>query len=285
MCNKLVWLLCCFLFCWAATLPLQLAASEVDVGECKATYRHRVTVSVDRPGVIACIPEEGNTIQTGEIIVQLKEDVPQANLSVAIVKADNEALIRSEQKAAEAAKLEYDAAIEANRQSGSTRPAYSPTHIARLKLAWESAEWRVKAAEQEQRVNIAARDQARAELETYRIYSGIDGVVVQVFRHVGEVVQQGEPIAELINTDELRVEGFIRLEDAFRIKPGLPVTVTFNIPGESETSPHSKNQGKLGFVDVSVQTLSNRLRVWAIIPNPQGRLREGLPVHMKIHIP
>jgi len=275
----------CLLLWWSASSPGWLTAAEVEVGECKATYRQRVAVSVDRAGLIARIPEEGDLLQTGDVVIQLKDDVPQANLAVAIAKADNEALIRSEQKSAEAAKLEYEAAMEANRQSGSTLPAYSPTHVARLKLAWESAEWRIKAAEQEQRVCIASRDQAQAELDTYRVLSGMNGIVVQVFRQVGEVIQQGEPIVELINTDQLRVEGFISLEDSFRVKSGLPVTVIFEVPNDSEVASYREKQGKLGFVDVSVQTLSNRVRVWAMIPNSPGRLREGLPVHMKIQVP
>lgn len=260
-------------------------AGEVTARDCKVTYVQRVNFSVDRPGLIADVPEEGDVIEAGQIVVQLRDEVPRANLAMAAEKAGNEAAIAVERKTAEQARLEYTAALEAVRLSGPGLPAYPPTHISRLKLNLEAMELKVQVAENEKRLNELARDVAQAELQTYRIVSSVGGVVVQVFKRVGEGVQQGEGIVELVNVDRLRVEGFVSVEDALRVKPGMDVRIHFEIPEGTEASLAREVQGKLGFVDVSVHTLSDRVRVWTDLENSTGKLREGLSASMQIIIP
>jgi len=256
-------------------------AAEIPVGECKATYVKRVTLAVDRPGLIAFVPEEGAQVRAADVAVQLRNDVPKANLAVALARAGNDAPIQVEQKMMESAKLEYESSLEANRQSGKERLAYPLTHIARLKLAFEASMYKVEAARQEKLIATAYVEQSRIELETYRTQAPFSGAVTQVFKQVGEAVQQGEPIVELVNTDQLRIEGFVTLQDAVLIRPGMPVKVQFEIPAEGGGPPTlSDVQGQLGYVDVSVHTLSNRVRIWAVIDNSNRRFLEGLPVTM-----
>jgi multidrug efflux pump subunit AcrA (membrane-fusion protein) len=263
----------------AASEPV--TTTEIVVGECKTTYQRRVTFSMDRTGLIAAVPEEGQSIRSGEVIIQLQDAVPRANLALAAARASDRSPILVEQVAAETAKLDYESALEANRLSGGGVLAYPPLHLARLRLAQESAQLKVKVAEREHRLQELARDQAQAELEGYRVVAGLNGTVVQVFKQAGEVVQAGEPIVELVNRDCVRVEGFVSLPESARIHPGLPVTLQFE-PQVADAKPLSAINAQLGFVDVSVQSLSGRVRVWADVPNPDHHLREGLAVRLVI---
>jgi macrolide-specific efflux system membrane fusion protein len=259
-------------------------AGEVVVKECKTTFVQRITHSVDRPGLIDFVPEEGDRVAAGDLVVRLQDEVPRANLASASAKAESDVSIRLEEKNAETALVEYEAAVEANRLASASIPAYPPSHVTRLRLLLEGAQLKVQFEEHERRLNELARDQAQAELNTFRIHSRVQGVVVQVFKHAGEGVQQGEAILELVNTDRLRVEGFVSVADAMQIKPGLPVRVHFESLAGDEKAVFPELEGTLGFVDVSVHTLSNRVRVWADIDNRAGRLREGLPVTMLIQV-
>ncbi|SFI18632.1 efflux RND transporter periplasmic adaptor subunit [Planctomicrobium piriforme] len=268
--------------CGLVFSPVQLTAGEIAVREPKLAFVDRVTFSVDRTGVIAKVPKEGEQLEAGQTVVQLKDEVPRAMLAVAEAKAQNDAPIEVASKTAEYARLDYEASLEANRKAGSSVAAYPPTHIARLKLNMEASDLKVKEAETEFEINRLSRDQAIAEMESFRIVTGINGVVTQVFKHPGEGVQQGEAIVQIVNPDKLRVEGFVNAQDAYLLKPGMPVQVSVTIPEQNNTTRELPIEGKLGFIDVTVQPLSNRVRVWAEIDNSEHRLREGLPVSMKI---
>jgi len=262
-----------------------LPAEEISVGECKMTYRNRAIFSIDHPGLVASIPEEGTMVQQGDLLVQLQDEIPRANLAVAIARIGSTASqIMVEQKNVESATVEYESAIEANRVSRGGIAAYPATHIARLKINREVAEFKLEVAKADHQVHLRMRDQAEAELQSYRIVSGFSGMVVQAFKHKGESVQQGESLVELVNISQLRVEGYVSLQESTRIKPGHPAVIHLENFAANMAGPLPTLKTTLGFVDVSVQTLSNRVRVWADIDNTAQQLREGLPVRMHIEI-
>ncbi len=58
------------------------------------------------------------------------------------------------------------------------------------------------------------RERARAELETYRIETPVEGVVTKVFKVAGEAVREGEPVMEICNTSRVRIRGYVSLRDA-----------------------------------------------------------------------
>ena len=81
----------------------------------------------------------------------------------------------------------------------------------------------------------------------------------EVFRHVGEWVQAGEPVLHIIRVNRLRVEGFISASkyEAGEIH-GRDVDVSVKLArGRQETF-----KGKIVFVDPRVQA-SNEFLVWA----------------------
>lgn len=258
-----------------------LGGDAIPVSECKMTYRKRVLCSIDHPGLIARIPEEGTQVHQGDLLVQLRDEIPRANLAVAAARVESAALqVQVEQTAAESAQLEYDAALEANRQAKGA--AYPATHLARLKLTLKAAELKAAVAKEEHQTQLRLRDQAQAELDAYHVNAEFSGIIVQVFKHASEGIQQGESVVELVNVSQLRVEGYVSLQDAIRLATGLPATVSLELPSNDGSPVTKEIQTKLGFVDASVHTLSNRVRVWADIENGDGQLREGLPVRMSV---
>ncbi len=264
------------------------AASEIQaddaipVRDCQTSFVNRATLSSERAGVIAFVPREGDFIEKDDTVIRLSDSVPRANLKVAEARANNETQILVAAKSALAAAAEYDAAVEANKISSGTNPAFPPTHMTRLRLNAEAAQLEIEAARHEKMLNRLLAEQAQAELQSYWVNAQMNGLVTRVFKREGEGVQQGESIIQVVNTDSIRIEGYVSVKDANLVQVGMPVRVQFEIPNAQGTQKFVTETGTLGFVDVSVQTLSEVVRVWAEVDNKSGRLREGLKAEMAI---
>ena len=100
-----------------------------------------------------------------------------------------------------------------------------------------------------------------------------------------DVLWPGDPLARVVRTDKLRVEGYV---DSAKFEPeqvhDRPVTVTVNFAGDREES----FKGRIVFVSPLVEP-GGDYRVWAEVENrqPQGSnqwlLRAGQQATMTIH--
>ncbi len=266
------------------------SGQEVDVVDCRVLFVERRTLSSERSGILCFVVKEGDHVETGESVVRIEDSVPQSALAVAEARAASDVDVRVAKKESEAAHAEHRVALQANRNAPGT---YPDTEILRLQLTAEAADLKVEQAEHELEVNCLLRDQAQAELETYDVGAPLSGLVTRTFKGAGEGVQLAEPILELINTDTVRVEGFVSVRDASRIRPGMQVTAHVDPRGDvpssraPQTEPRTEVKpfdGRLGFVDVSVQPVTRVVRVWAEVANRDGQLRDGLTARMTIHI-
>ena len=101
-------------------------------------------------------------------------------------------------------------------------------------------------------------------------------------KSAGESVQEGEPIADIANLNELKVEGFLPLELAWMVGRGQPVEVQVEVPGIELEVENVRFRGEVVFVDSEVQEVSQKVRVWAKVTNSQGLLKSGLIATMRI---
>jgi len=257
------------------------AADGIPVSDVTLTYIDSITYSCERAGIVLIAPEEGDIVKLEDVILRLNDAIPQARLAIAQAEADSDHEVKVAQKQAEAAAAEYDAARSANNVSTPQNPAFSKTHTKRIRLNAEAAIEQTKLAEHQQTVNGLNRDLAQAELESYWVIAKAGGVVTRVFKRPGEGVQQGEATVQVVNTERLRIEGFVKVDTGVVTK-GMPVVVTIGIPQADGSVENRDFTGKLGFVDVTVQELSKQVRVWADIQNEGSVLREGLPCKMVV---
>ncbi|MCA9030588.1 MAG: HlyD family efflux transporter periplasmic adaptor subunit [Planctomycetaceae bacterium] len=256
--------------------------SRIDVDKPVTKFTELATFSTERGGILEQVPAEGDRLAADELVIRLKSDAARAALKVAEQRAMNEGEILVAEKASESAWLEYRAAVEANRLSPDPNdPAYPETHIARLKLAAESADAKVVQAKEQKRDFELQRDQAKTELESYEVKSHFGGFVTKLLRHKGEGVQQGEPIVEVINTSVIRVEGYVLPAESIQLRAGMKVHVTAEIPQQAGGPKIIETDGVLGYVDVRERAF-NDVKVWAEIPNESGLLKEGMKVSMYV---
>lgn len=260
--------------------PAKNGNGAVELGRCRIKLIDQVTLASDRTGILSFVEVgEGDVVSAEQNIAGLMDDVAQANLAIATKKSQNDIEIRFSKKAAELAQAEYDKALEANR---TVKNAVPDIEVRRLKLAAEKSLLQIEQAEHQKRLDELSRDQAQAELNTYRVKAPFDGVVTRVFKKKGEAVRQGDPILELASTRRVRVEGDIEIQHVSVVRPGCRVLVRLDIPEVDLEIEKETFEGRVEFVDVTVQPVSRQVRIWAEVQNRDEILRSGLTTRMTV---
>jgi multidrug efflux system membrane fusion protein len=266
--------------------PAAKTSRPVQARDCFVVLMDEVKLSLERPGILSNISvREGDTIAEGQNLALLRDDVARAALAVAEEEASSDVDIRYAQKASEVAQVEYEKTAEVNLRLPKTIPELE---VLRARLAWDKTLLETEKAEHTHQVNILKRDEAKVQLQTYRIDAPFDGFVTRVYFSRGASIKQGDPVIELVSTKKVKVEGSISLLDALSVRPGTPVEVQIVLPGETAGKPAAtelqkrKFSGKLVFVDVVTKKLESTVRVWAEVENVDNALRAGLKAVMTI---
>lgn len=258
-----------------------LKAGEVELDDCRVLLMDSVTLACDRNGVLSkVVPEEGERVTADSVIVTLRDDVASAALAVATAKAENDVEVRYSIAAADVAFAEHEKAEQANARLKGTVPE---VEVGRLLLAAKRSKLQIEQADQQMKVHALEREQAQAELDSFRVIAPFDGTVTKVYRHKGEAVRQGDPIVDVTSTRRVRVEGDVPLNQSWNLKSGQAVTVRLAVPGLPKEIAEQKFTGRLVFVDVTAQPVSGKTRVWAEVQNHDNILRAGLSARMRIH--
>ena len=103
-----------------------------------------------------------------------------------------------------------------------------------------------------------------------RVETRFAGLIARRFVSRGEFVQPGQKLFELVSLDPVEVEFSLPESDASRLVLGLPLEVTVSpYPGEVF-------HATVSMISPVVDERTRTLRVKALLPNPDGRLRPGL---------
>lgn len=256
-------------------------AGRVEVTDCVVKFHRRAELATDRPGIIAQMPfDEGSAIAVGDLVVRLRDDVPAANLALSLERAESRTAIGMAEKEAAAAAVELASAERAN-QNLTVVPAST---VERLRLVKDARDIAVTRAQEEVSLNSRAAEQAQAELDSFRILSQQSGIVTRVLKREGEAVQQGEAVIEVVDPSVARVEGKLHINQARRLRVGMPVEVRLDFPDVDLPLEDELFVGTLGFIDVSVSEIGHEVRVWAQVENRDGILLEYLPARLTIDV-
>ncbi len=253
------------------------------VEHCRVKLIDEVTLAADRAGVLAFVePREGDRVTAGAQVAALRDEIPRAALAVAELEAASDIELRHAQKTSQVAQAEYQSIVEAHRRNAGS---FSENDLRRQKMAAERGVLEVENAEYRRVISRLKRDQALAELQTYHIAAPFEGVVMRVHRARGEAVRQGDPIVEIVNTNKVRVEGYVAFRDSWRVKPGGDVSVRLEIPDVELELEQRRFSGRITFVEERVEPVTGQVRVWAEVENREGLLKAGLAAIMTIEVP
>jgi len=272
-------------------------SSEPVLVHCLVSLLKEAKVPAREAGVlIELLVQEGDMVKAGDVIARIDDSQPnhekrkaKAEHDQAIAKAESDVDVRFAVASERVAAAEYEKAQLANdKLEGSV----TRVELDRLELNERKAELQIEQAELERKMTrLAAEskevevDAADSAIERRRITAPIDGTIVQVFPHEGEWMQPGDPLARVVRTDRLRVEGYV---DSARWNPesvrDRPVTVMVSFADNRVES----FEGRIVFTSPLVDS-GGDYRVWAEVENRQvpqaGQwlLRAGQSATMTIH--
>ena len=150
-----------------------------------------------------------------------------------------------------------------------------------------SREEDIKAAQAALSAEKATLSLAQRRLRDADIVAPNDGVILTRVREPGAVVGAGQPIYTLSLSSPVWVRTYVAEPDLGSIRPGMPAVV--------RTDSGDQYDGQIGFISPSaeftpksVETKELRTslvyRVRVIVDNPDGDLRQGMPVTVTLQL-
>ena len=283
-----------------ASLGMVVAAEAVQgpvLERCLVSLVDEAKLSAGEAGLLVeVVVKPGDRVTAGQVIARINDDQPQmaklrakAEYDQAVAKAKSDVDVRYAQKAQAVSQKAYEKAEQSHK---AVQGSVTDVERDRLRLEWEKSGLQIEQAQLERQLADLAAKVKEAEVETAEIEirrrqvtTPLDGEVVDVQGNQGEWMQVGAPLAHIVRTDKLRVEGYV---DAGKWDPeqvrGRPVTVVVPLAnGRSETF-----EGRISFVSPLVES-GGDYRVFAEVANRrfagsgEWLLRAGQTATMTIH--
>lgn len=226
-----------------------------------------------REGVRVHVGASLGTIDSRSSELQLERS--KVALDVAQKNLENSIDIDLALKNFAVAENEYERAIESNKVVSDVYPA---VEVERLKLVRDRAELEVSRARFAK--EIAQLEFSKSEIEhkqlidligKHTISSPVSGMVVAVEKRTGEWVEPGAVAVRIVEIDRLRIEGFLKAEQADTELLNRDANVELVIAGKK-----MHTTAKLVFISPEVNPINSQVRVFLDIDNSDGKLRPGL---------
>lgn len=227
--------------------------------------------------------KRGYEVKIGDIVGQIdesdavtKKEIAERERDAAKAKSDSPHELKAAKEGEAVAKENYDANVALN--AGGLK-AVSLFDLRRSLFEWQRAKAQIGVAETEQTVarytqhaKQAQIGAAENEIRRRKLTSPIDGVVIQVFKHVGDWAQPGDAVMEIIRMNKVEVDGWVLSEEASPAQVfGKPVTIYVDLPGPSNKDKPHVVKGHITFASQVMQgSGSNRqFRVSTEVDNEQ----------------
>ena len=140
----------------------------------------------------------------------------------------------------------------------------------------------IEAAEAEVERAKASLEALRSKRENFFLHAPISGWVTTQAFEVGEIVPPNVPILKIADLTELTLTIYVPEPELGKVRLGQKVKVTVDaLPGETFEGEIVYISPRAEFTPKSVQTKEERVnlvfRVKVRLPNPEGRLKAGMP--------
>jgi multidrug efflux pump subunit AcrA (membrane-fusion protein) len=222
---------------------------------------------------------EGSMVLTGDLLAIIDDTQAQLNLDLkkaeereAELNALNDVNIRDAINSERSANAEAEAYKELRREGATPYWEMEKKILEadRAKLRIELAESQQKIAKVQYLAKKSQRQLAEHELSRRRVLAPFGGYIESRIAQLGEWVQPGSPVLQLVRLDRLRIEGDI---DALR----YPGQVTFGTPAkvliyanadrnQADPGQAIRLDATIGFVSSEID-LNNRYRIWVEVQN------------------
>jgi RND family efflux transporter MFP subunit len=148
--------------------------------------------------------------------------------------------------------------------------ATSQQKFEEVQSAWLTAKAKVDLAQANLRALSANLSLADSRLKDAEVRAPLGGFVIRRAANPGEFIAPGTPIISLSNHDPLKLETEVSEIESPRVRPGIPVEVTFDaLPGKAVASHVTR-------IIPRVNPQSRTLRVEIAIPNQNHLIKPGM---------
>ena len=202
---------------------------------------------------------------------QLTLELKQAEEREAELNALNDINIRDAINSERSANAEAEAYKELRREGATPYWEMEKKILEadRAKLRIELAESEQKIAKVQYLAKKTERQLAEHDLTRRHVVAPFGGYIESRIAQLGEWVQPGSPILQLVRLDMLRIEGDIdALSYPGQVTVGTPAKVWIyaNADGKADRAQAIQLDAKIGFVSSEID-LNNRYRIWVEVKN------------------
>jgi membrane fusion protein (multidrug efflux system) len=187
--------------------------------------------------------DEGEPVVEGQVLVQLNRDILQAERDRARAQSEYD-------------KSEYERLLKVQ-QRGATTPQ------------------EVYQAETKMQVSRALLNVTEEQLKRAAIHSPISGILNRMMHEVGEYVQVGDEIAEIVEVNPAKVAVDVPERDVPFLSLGQEVPIFTGADAQAST-------GRITYIGSLANPQTRSSRVEITIPNPDSRLRSGQIVRVRL---
>lgn len=209
-------------------------------------YR-QVEVRAQVPGVVTDLRvDRGDAVRRGEALARIEAEG-----------------IRGQAASARAAVAAAEAQVAlARRQLDSTERLYEAGAVSEIELeqaraAFEAARAQLAAAEAQ---SAGAGESARRAT----VEAPITGVISDRMVNEGEAVNPAQPLLTVVNTSLLELAGRVGVEEAARIRRGMPVELRM------DAYPDQRFRGTVDRIEPTADPASRQVGVYVRLPNESG---------------
>jgi HlyD family secretion protein len=228
--------------------------------------------------------QEGDTVHKGEKLVDLERTAFVAARDRMKSAVSNSRIEVDRSKTALAtAELEYKRAVAMQQQGIQAQELFD-----KARLDYENAQAGYASAQQQVVQAQAGLAQAETDLSHTELYSPIDGKVVQLNAHEGEVVitgtmnNPGSVIATLADMSEILAEAQVGETEVTSIRIGQPAEVHVDAVADKVYRGHVSEIGSSATAKSAVGSGVRYFLVKVQIENPDDRLRPGMTSQVSI---
>ena len=215
--------------------------------------RDQARVAAEVPGRITeVLLDEGDRVEEGAVVIRIDPERRELERDDALARvAEAEASLRDRER-------------EANRYRTLRRKQVaSESQLDQVETALQLARSRLLAA----RAHLGVAERA---LRDANLRAPFGGLISRRSISVGEFVQAGQTLFELVALDPIEVEFHLAEKDSARVDVGVEVTVRV------APYPDEEFLARVVVVSPTIDPRTRTLRLKGELPNPEGRLRPGL---------
>jgi RND family efflux transporter MFP subunit len=261
------------------------------VGTTQPLPNHAARVTSPVSGrVVAVLPNrsgqsivEGQSVEEGDVLVQLDANAVLANLAKAeaakkVLLAEREVADISLKQAA----LDLKALEELKRTQSSHTILVSPVQLEKAKLTVESSQAALRAIDRKLEASDKEESALKLEARLYTLTAPRKGVLGRLQVVLGQTLSAGSAVADIVDIDkEIDVLCFVSAADARKLQIGLPARIG-GIEKDPSTQATADPEGKVVYIADQGELETGSFAVKVRFPNSDLKLRASSVTRVRI---